>query len=117
MKSIEVFGINATVYAHITSNGKNTNVIKINTESGDSIDRVQYASDYRFSKVESSMQLKDGVYTNGHDYIAYSIYPRSNTSVFLLTAKCSDPDLGYDASLVQLCKAMSRAIEYMNKVQ
>ena len=115
METLEILGINATVMTDITPNGNHTNKIKVYINSGDAIDRVQFASDYKYSNADDNMQLKDGIYTNGHDYIAYSMYPRSKNSIFLITARCSDYQLDYNASLVQISKAMDKAVEFMLK--
>ena len=113
MRPVEVFGINATVVMDVTESGRHTNRIDVSTCSGDAVDRIQKASDYRF--IERNLSLKDGVYTDGSVYLAYSFYPCRGDRVFLCTAKCSDPNLDHSASLIMVSKAMDKAIEHMNK--
>lgn len=111
--SISVVAVNATVIIDIDENDEFFSIIEINESAGDAVDRVQMACDYRFS---GDSMCKDGeVFSDKYNLIAYSLYPKNNNSVYLVTAKCKKEPMCGSNPKDLLDNAMRQAVEYLNK--
>lgn len=65
--------------------------------------------------ISDPSQFEGNVFVNGHDFIAYAFFPRSNDSVYLLTSRCTEAELTKEESLEQVRKGMEKAIDELNK--
>ncbi|MEP0354145.1 MAG: hypothetical protein ABJH06_07120 [Paraglaciecola sp.] len=112
-KSISVYAVNATVYKDVTPTGKDKYIIKLNSNAGDAVDRVQSCHDY---ELPLSFTLITGarVFKNDYKYITFAMYPKDSNSNYLVTCRCAHQELSQDKALELIEKGMAQAISELN---
>lgn len=113
MKSdpISVYAFNATVmYDGETLTGKAKYFIRINTNAGDGVDRIQRCHDYdQRHPTLFKQDQEERVFEKNGEYIAFAMHPRDSTSNFLITCRCSQPDLSREQALEKIKQGMQQA--------
>ena len=113
MEPLSICAINATITLDVTPTGKPKFFVKLDDCAGTAIDRLQSCYDYRIS---CDMKNDQNIFDDGSKYLAYSFYPKSSTSSFLLTCRCSQSDLSKQESHEWIAKGMKAAIKKLNSL-
>ena len=112
---ISVFAINATVVRDVTPTGKPKFIIKFNNNAGDAVDRVQTCHDFRLQNVQSFKLIDDvSIFKNEDCYITFSMFPKSNTSINLVTCRCDQSELNQEQAIELVKKGMDLAFGKLN---
>ena len=112
---ISVFAINATVIRDVTPTGKPKFIIKFNNNAGDAVDRVQACHDFRLQNIQSYKIIEDGsIFKDGDCYITFSMLPKSNTSINLVTCRCEQSELSHEEAVELVKKGMDLAFGKLN---
>jgi hypothetical protein len=110
---ISVFATNATVVRDVTPTGKPKFIIKLNNNAGDAVDRIQTCHDFSF--LQSFKLIEDAkVFKNGDCYITFSMLPKNNTSINLVTCRCEQSELSHEQAIELVKKGMDLAFAKLN---
>jgi len=112
---ISVFAINATVVLDITPKGKDKFIIDLNSSAGDAVDIVQRCHDFRLGNLDTFELIEgENIFKNRDCYITFSILPKSNGSINLITCRCEQPELNQDKAIKLVKKGMELAFSKLN---
>lgn len=114
-KPIKTYGVNATVFKDVTPTGKYKYIIKLNSNAGDAVDRVQSCHDYdQRSPLSFTLIAGTRVFKSSYTYITFAMYPKDNNSNYLVTCRCAHQELSEDKALELIEKGMAQAIHELN---
>jgi hypothetical protein len=112
---ISIFAINASVVSDVTPKGKFKFIINLNSDAGTAVDRVQFCHDFRLQNLPSFELIEgENIFKKGDCYITFSMVPKSNESINLITCRCEHPELSQNEAVELVKKGMEMAFNKLN---